>query len=315
MLIPSEIDASGSTDVSAALNAFFKSLPPDSEVAVEGTYCVNGGVTVRNVQGLRLVGEGKFVRTAPSTNRYGAQNLKFVGGRDVRIDGVTLEGWNTKAVYDASVEDEMLLALHGVSRVTIQDATFVNSPADFVYVSHRKTLLGKVPCESVVLHGCSGRTAGRQGIVLNGVNGFLLAGSTFKNVARWMFDCEPFGGSQVKNVWIASNTLGHGNGGFFHFAAPVNVDTFNLRIEDNLILGGQPTVWLEPPTSACVRSGFTMRGNAAEATNPAKSAIVRASNWRDVSVTDNTAYVTYDPANAVKAIAGSVIGPNNFIRV
>ena len=160
--VPSSIDASGATDVSAALNAFIKSVPDGSTIVFKagGTYRLSQGLWLTNRHNLVFEGNGATLGAAGSGSTLVSTPFRIdQGNGSISIRGFTIVGNNpnTTTVYTPSGEEQHGVGIWGSSDIEVAHNTIGHTWGDGVYISGnddhaRLVRLGLDPRQHVQLH-------------------------------------------------------------------------------------------------------------------------------------------------------------------
>jgi polygalacturonase len=307
--VPHSIDATGATDVTAALQAFIDSVPDGSGIrlAPGGRYRVDGILRVESRRELDLDGAGATIeaKAIVDTNR---RNLYLVESDMIAIHDLTIRGANPEpGVLDEAHQFEHGIWIDSSSDIKIDRVTIENPRGDCVYLGTRDGTLPwtqRVSVRDVVCRG-----AGRNGIAIVGANDVLIEDSTFENLGLHAIDIEPnrtdgHDGSELRPVQgatrvavIENRIVGPITGYFFAANGWGRVD--DLSVLDNVLVGTGLRITVEPlEESGYIRSRVLVRGNASDTAYAAglKGAAMRFARNVDLTVRNN-----YGPVSGTRA--------------
>lgn len=235
--LPTDIDATGATDVSDALNAFFAALP-NHRIVVFGaraTYRIEKPVLIKDKTDLIVDGNGARTITTSRGDRT-RQHWRLLRGERIVIKNLTVVGANPRAGVTDGAYVVKLEAQHGfnvagtrgleLDRITVSDVY-----GDFVYLGFDS--VSRRWSEDVRIHDSVFSRNGRQGIALTGARRVRIDHNTIGDVRRATFDFEPNGGlTGVEQVLVEENAIGLGRLNFISAVGmgPVNEVTFRNNV-------------------------------------------------------------------------------------
>ncbi len=236
--VPTSIDATGKTDVSTKMAAFFHSVPDGSTVMFKAgsRYRMDQTLVLDHRHRLTLEGNGAtFIERTPGDAHR--TNVRIVLSSDIVIRHVTVVGANphagtSEAAYVPAKEHQHGFELLGASHVTLDGVAAFDVYGDFVYLGGK----GRVWSNDVVVRNSWFARNGRQGIALTGARNILIEHNSISEVRRATFDFEPDGaGSGVDHVVIRNNTVGRGR---LLFVAAAGLQPVNhVQIRGNQLHG------------------------------------------------------------------------------
>ena len=239
--IPSTIDATGVTDVSAALNAFIKSVPNGSVINFpsSATYLLS---TYIHADGQNIVLQGNGATLKSAGGYQSANSLIETGGSNIGVYNFNLVGASpTPGVYIPGQEYAYGVLVYGANNVEIANTTISNVYGDGVNVDDWS--------DGVWLHNSTINRPGRSGFVVLAGKNMLIENNLFYNTSNTsgIFDIEPYqtsGGSQ--NFTFRNNTISGNN---FYFAANGGSIESNITIDHNTVTNGtlDGIIWLASP--------------------------------------------------------------------
>ncbi|MFL5755227.1 MAG: hypothetical protein ACJ77N_02925 [Chloroflexota bacterium] len=211
------VDATGATDVTSAVQSFIDGSPNGSVVCFKagGTYKVNGQVHLSNRQGITLDGNGATVYQAVR----GTSSIVLVdyGSTDITIRNLTIQGSNpSPGLWSLTYEHNHGLDLRGTLRVDVGGVRVVNVGGDGFYLAG-----GYLPggafrwADSIHVHDSLVDGTGRMGVaVTDGLSNTVIDHSTFRHIAYYTLDFEANGhvfsgvAAGAVHVRFSDNTLG-----------------------------------------------------------------------------------------------------------
>ncbi len=243
--LPSDIDTTGRDDVTAALNAFFASIPAGSTVRfpararlrVEGTVFASGWRQVTlDGQGATLVattdGSGTPPTRAPLRHKWprSRMHLNLADGSDVTIRNLRIVGPNASGEYSIPLEAQAAILVTRSRNVSLEEVEVRSVFGDGVYVVGRSTGVRISDCRferigrqgvavvsglQIVVERCRMNGIGRSAIDLEPAGGPALdvrvRDSQFKDVTNFLLAAKG-AGPQVGDVWIERNRVEGGRG-------------------------------------------------------------------------------------------------------
>ena len=245
--VPSSIDATGSSDASAALNAFIKATPDGSTIVFKagGTYRLDRGLVLTNRHNLVFEGNGATLRAnnAGSTWLGGPFNINQ-GSSYVTVQDFTLVGSNpnTTTVYNPGQENQHGVGIWGSSHIEVAHNTISHTFGDGVYVSGNDST--HVSSDSVWIHDNTFTYAGRNGIALTAASNVTIEGNRFDKVGLHDFNIEPdYAYQTVAFVTFRNNTVGSYSlsgsyiGFFFNIVSLAAATVHDVTVTGNTVTG------------------------------------------------------------------------------
>jgi hypothetical protein len=236
VVVPPEIAADCSVDVTSELAAWIASVPDGStlELAAGGCYRIDGTVTVAERSNLVLDGKGATLR-AGSEGDQERRHLRFVGGSNVEVRDLVVRGAqpNTRVGPEDYREDRAFqhgFALQGVDGFTIDRVRVYDVFGDFVYVGPG----GGRPSRDVTVRDSTFSGSGRQGIAVTSGERLTFRGNELRGVAMSFFDLEPNrSGDAARQIEITENVTGRAAG--FWLMAPATGAVGDVSIAGNVM--------------------------------------------------------------------------------
>jgi hypothetical protein len=200
-----------STD-GAALRTFLEAVPdgtannPSIVLLQAGAiYTTSQQLTLTARAHLYIDGQGA---TISSTNTSANRNVfNLVGGRDLRIDNVTLEG-----VTSGTVENGHAVNIGGVQGFGSDNVTVTAVRDDGFRVAMNTSVGARPPSRNVEITNCVTQQTQRHALSIVGAELVTIRGCTFDKTgtsAGTLIDIEPLGGDHVDDVLITRNTFGY----------------------------------------------------------------------------------------------------------
>jgi hypothetical protein len=216
-VVPADIDAACSTDVTAALQAWFDRLP-DHVTAALGTracYRIEGTIKLDERRNLVLAGNGSTLKatTVGTGGRFqrrqrsqlNISNSTGITVRDLIVRGANPHAGARAAAYQADFEAQHAFSLHGDDVVTLDGVQAYDVYGDFVYIGGTA---GTPSRHITVMHSHFDRS-GRQGISVTDGEDVLINGNAIEDVSRSVFDLEPNRRAQeARRIRIENNVTG-----------------------------------------------------------------------------------------------------------
>lgn len=261
--IPPSIDATGSRDVTAALQSFLDSVPDGATIEFPDSarYRAEGGLAFMNRRGLTLDGHGATIlattdgRTIPPPERgsrsrwpRNRRHLLFVGGgdivlRDLAVKGAHPAGGVAEAAYVKELEAQHGLEFHGVEGVELDRITVTDVYGDFVYLGANAGSWTR----NVRIHDSRFERNGRQGIAITAAEDVVIEHNYIGNNRRATLDLEPNrdqGGA--RRIVVRDNTIGPGRL-FFLASKGAGSNITDVTIEGNRLRGRALNIFVVPP--------------------------------------------------------------------
>lgn len=205
--LPASIDATGSSDVSGALNSFIAGVPDGSTIAFRagGTYRLGSALKFAHRHGLTLLGNGATLLGAGGTTE--ASSLIWLGnygGADsgIAIRDLTLVGNSpSPGEYQPGREGAHGILVDGGSGIEIRNVTVRGVWGDAFYVGGW--------ADGVSIHDSEVVSAGRNGVTITSGRNVTVERVAFDRTGYVTFDIEPNRSSEgASDIRFAHNTVG-----------------------------------------------------------------------------------------------------------
>lgn len=288
--VPASIDAKGTKDVTAQLNAFIASVADGSRVVfpAKGVYRVDGTLQVYKKRGLKIEGNGSTIKAVAPGGRD-RRHVSIVGGGSITVSKLTVKGSNPYAGMDDRAWSSHMEAQHAFELLGVQGAELTGLNAsdvwgDFVYIGRHSE--GKTPSRNVTVHDSTFTRNGRQGISVTSAENVEIYRNSISEVRRTTFDLEPNTADRtVRNVSIHDNTIGRGRLNFVSAGGQGAVH--GLSVVSNILKGRSMNASLTAGPAR--RSGVTFVGNRSDATyGNAGGGLISITGTDDIVVKNNT---------------------------
>jgi len=206
--VPASIDATGTTNVSAALNAWLATVPDGSTIVFKagGIYQVQPGVRLTSRHNLVLEGNGATIKNVG----WERSALGLLGGDHITVRNLTLLGDNpdagtANAYHSGGQEGSAGVWLKGVSNIELANVTISGAWGDCLFVGSGATGWS----DTVSFHDSTCRLNGRQGVVVNAGRNVTIQRVNFDQIALYVLDIEPdYVDEGAYNVRFIDNTVG-----------------------------------------------------------------------------------------------------------
>ncbi len=247
------VDASGGSDVTGALQAFINNSPNGATICLVagGQYRVDGRLNIDGRTDLTINGRGARIFGNVRSN---SPKLSIGLGSGIAIRNLTVEGFHPEAgtsnAYLPGWEHGHAIAIYGSRQVTLgPNLTLRNVSGDGVYITGGDSRSGFVWADGVTVSGCRIERNGRMGVALtDGARNVVVSNCVLDQVALYAFDLEPNGVVKggvlagAENVRFSNNTIGRY--GLDHdytpllFAATGNGPQRHIEFSGNYVTGG-----------------------------------------------------------------------------
>ena len=274
-IVPHSIPADCSRPVENEIMAWLRTVPDGATARFQDNGCYGQDETIEleDRVDLTIDGNGASFKalTRGSPNR---DNWRIEGGRNITLKNLTVCGSNpnagiTEKAYDGSVEWQHGFRFAGTNGGTLENVRALDVYGDFVEAmwDWRAPDVYTAPmARNIVVRNSYFARAGRMGIGLTGVDGFLLQDSYVGDVNMAAVDLELDVDTHLgRNISIVNNVFGphrfalFANGGWGSAPNVGNVLIAGNRMTGPLISCESP-VFIAPPAGK-YRSDWTIRDN------------------------------------------------------
>ena len=266
--IPSGIDATGSRDVTAELNAFLASQAAGTTIAFpeRGRYRIEGVVLASGLHDVTIEGHGStlFATTdgsggPPPFYNYRSHWPRLREHVEIRdSDGVTVhdlavEGPNRDGTFRPELEGQAGFVVTRSRGVTLDGVTARATYGDGVYI-----VGGSV---DVTIRRCVLDHNGRQGVAVVDGDNVTVEDCTIRATGRSVIDLEPAHGL-VRTVHVRNNRV-DGYTNFLLAAVGAGTGVADVWLENNQVKGGRG-ISVYVGTERSTRTGIHVIGNRSD---------------------------------------------------
>jgi len=298
--VPASIPHDCSVTVEGQLMNFFATVPDGSTIQFQpgGCYGQDGTITLADRNNLDIDGNGSTFE-ALTTGAPNRANWRIEGGSNIKLEHMTVWGADpiastTGAAYNTTYEWQHGFAFDGTQGGILNRVSVHHVYGDFVEAEPDPRLgaVASPPARNILVQDSTFDGAGRMGVGLTDVDGFVLQRSSLGNVTWDSVDLElDIDQEHGSNIQILGNTFG-----------PMRFDLFSndgagSSAVGNVTISGNSEQALSPTCAAPVevtapsgvyRSGYTVQNNTFYAYGDGTS-FIRAQN---VAVSGNTIHFT-----------------------
>lgn len=234
--VPDSIDATGSSDVSAALNSWIATVPNGSTIVFKagGKYRLGAAIKPSQKRNLTFEGNGATLVAAGGTTE--SSSIFWLasnggGNSGIVIRDFTLVGNSTSpGVYKAGREGAHGVLVDGGSGITITNITVSAVWGDCLYVGGFAS--------GVTFQNSTCRSNGRNGVAIISGSNVTVQGDHFDRSGYTTFDMEPNNSSEsVNGVRFLNNTAGTWSNSFVSADGAAGSAIANVTISGNTVTG------------------------------------------------------------------------------
>lgn len=290
--VPAAIDATGSRDVTAELNAFLATVhqgttvefPDHGRFRVEGLVLVNGlrDVTVeghRSTLSATTDGSGG----APPFYNYRQhwprmrEHLEIRDSSAITVHDLTVEGPNRSGGYRPALEAQAGFVVNRSRNITLDGITARATFGDGVYIVGAS--------QNVTVRRCTFDHNGRQGVAVVAGVGVTVEGCDIRATGRSAIDLEP-GHGFVRSVHIRDNRVS-GYTNFLLAAVGAGVGVQDVWLEHNRVTDARG-VSIYVGTERSTRPGIHVIDNTGEGSSPGyQGVLMRFTRFDGIEVRGN----------------------------
>ncbi len=322
--VPSSIDATGGSDVTAALVQFFASVPAGATVEFpdRAKYLVDGVLTLQNLQHVTIEGnDSQLVAPddgkgeVPPAPRFRAhwprlrRHVEIDGADTLVVRNLSVHGPNSDGSFVAALEGQSGFTVIASTHVVLDNVSVSNTFGDGVYVTGKSN--------DVVVRSSNFDKVGRQGVAIVSGSNVLVELDHFQHVARSVVDVEPgFPSSSVTAVHVQKNEIGSFN--LFALAAGgAGANVNDLWFQDNHITGGNGIAVFVGMTH-WARHGLHIIGNKSDVpgkvvSGSGRDGVIQLARIDGVEITGNQQHIDgHAPAVTLDGVCNLVMNSNEF---
>ena len=290
--VPSGIDASGSRDVTAALNTFLASQAAGTTIAfpARGRYRIEGIVLMSGLRDVTVEGHGSTLFAA--TDGKGGplpfynyrvhwprlrEHVEIRDSERVTIHDLAVEGPNRAGTYRPEFEGQAGFVVSRSRRVTLDGVTARATYGDGEYVTG-----GSV---DVTVRQCTLDHNGRQGVAVVDGDNVTVEDCTIRATGRSVIDLEPAHGL-VRTVHVRNNRV-DGYVNFLLAAVGAGTGVQDVWLENNRVNGGRG-ISVYVGAERFTRTGIHVIGNRAEGSSSGyEGTLMRFTRFDGIEVRGN----------------------------
>jgi hypothetical protein len=231
--VPASIDATGSVDSSAALNAWIANVPDGSTIVFQagGTYRLSSAIKFGRRHNFTLEGNGATLKAGGGTTE--PSSLLWIGTGDsgIVIRNFTLVGNSSSpGVYQPGREGAHGILVDGGGGINISRVTISGVWGDCLYVG--------TAANGVTFHDATCRSNGRNGVTITSGSNVTIQRVRFDRAGYNTFDIEPNHASEsAQNVRFLSNTAGTWSNAFLSADGAVGSVVNGITASGNTVTG------------------------------------------------------------------------------
>lgn len=321
--VPAGIDATGGTDVSEPLAAFFRSLPADTTVTFpeDARYRVEGVIQLQNMQNVTLDGNGAEIfadtdgaETASPGGRFRSrwprlrEHLSIRNANGLTIRDLEIRGPNGDGRFVAALEGQAGFAVYRSTDVVLDNVRVEATHGDGVYIAGQS--------DGITVRNSSFEAIGRQGIAPVSASNVLVERSAFDGIARSVFDIEPAVPRwKVETVHVRDNEIGDYRN-FVLAAGGAGANVSDVWFERNRVTGGNGlAVFAGMPR--WLRQGLHIIDNTSEVAGrnvrgEDRDGVMQIARIDGVEIRGNRMAVERGPAITLAEVCDADVGDNDF---
>ena len=237
--VPASIDATGSSDASAALMAWISSVPDGSTILFPagGVFRMDRGLALSDRHDLTFEGNGATLRgNGPDTCGRDCSLIYLrSGNRGIIIRGFELVGNSpTPGVFDSAREQEAAITIVGGGQVEITDVTISGVGGDGL------TLTGDAPDwpSAIWFHDAHVVSSGRNGVAVIAGSDVVVERVAVDQSGYSVFDIEPNTSDQgASNIRFLDNTAGTWTNSFLSADGAAGSVVSGITVSGNTVTG------------------------------------------------------------------------------
>lgn len=272
--VPAGIASDCSEPVDRAVNAWLAGLPSNATARFRkgGCYAQDGTLLLRDRRGLTVDGQGStFKAVTPGDDNRA--NWRISGGRDVHLRNMTIRGVGMPAPRGQSGggnSHQHGVAFDAVTGASLTDARILDVAGDGVeaepdFTRNPGADYGDLPpARSIHVARVRIDGAGRHGVALTSVDGFLLQDSYIGNVYNDGVDIEiDEYRTKTRNITIERNRFGPVYFAVLQNDPGVAPDNQNIVFRNNVMTAVPDTCFapVNVGTKGFRKTGYSVTGN------------------------------------------------------
>ncbi|WP_243300603.1 right-handed parallel beta-helix repeat-containing protein [Geothrix oryzisoli] len=326
-LVPSTIDGTGATDVTAALNTWLTSVPDGTasnpsvvKFPTGSVYLLSQGIQFKDRSYLTFDGYGSKLKLNPSAGFGQLQSLFLLGrnyggywsgtNRNIIIKGFEFEASNpTPGVWNAGREMAHAVEIDNSNGVEVFDILAHGIGGDGVKIGDSA---------NVRIHNIHVRDAGRQGVSVISGDSILIENNQFDDVGYFVFDIEPnLSTESATNIIFRNNTagswgpdLGVGAGFFACGSGTAFNQIGNITITGNTLTGTANASLLTIVNNNQYKRMYNITFTNNKATQAASGPVLTFKAVDGLTVTGNTQPLTANTLLAITNCTSVTSSPN-----
>ena len=282
--MPASIDATGATDVSAALMSFIAGVPSGSTIVFRagGTYRINVALKISGKHNVTFNGNGATLKAVGSGSNENYSLLYFVsyggGNSGIAVRDFNLVGSDpTPGTFTSGQEGQHGILVDGGTTFEIYGNTFSAAYGDGVEVNSGAS--------GVHIHDNVFTNTGRNGLSVIWGNHVEFDHNTVGHMGYMPFDVEPNTSSQPSSfIAIHDNATGYWSNAFFAVdGSSTGAPIHDISVTDNTSTGKSLLTVVVGPGR---KQNITFSGN--RSTVAAGGPVLRFTNVDGLTVTGNT---------------------------
>ena len=259
--VPAAIDATGKTEVSAALNSFIETVPDGSIISFPtgATYLLDKCIIIGSRHNLVFEGNGTTLRAGSNAKGNDAFATPFVVGyspdhpnTDIVVhDFIIIGNSRTPGIYIARSEFQSSLSAAYSKRVEIYNITGSAAPGDFLRCEQ---------ADEIWVHDCHALTVGRNGISVTEGSDILVERVAFDISGHCTFDIEPnYANDVCSDITLRNNTAGKWGYAFLALGSNAGGPIDKIVVDNNTVTAGSIKAYIgnSVPTKRMTRITFT----------------------------------------------------------
>ena len=283
--IPSSIDATGSTDASAALISFVGTVPDGSTIVFKagGIYRMDAALKFAHRHNLTFEGNGATLRANGGTTE--ASSLFWLGSYGGGNSGIVIRNFtlvgnsSTPGVYQSGREGAHGILVDSGSAIEITGVTVRGVWGDCLYVGSAAS--------GISFHDSTCASNGRNGVTVTSAKNLTVQRVAFPKSGYCTFDIEPNVSTEsASNIKFLDNTAGTWTNSFLSAEGAVGSVVNGVTVSGNTVSGGSLLTIIDLSR----RQNIVFTNNTS--TVPASGPVLRFTHIDGLTVTGNVQPLT-----------------------